>query len=214
MYRTSRLVAVVTVATLLTSLVWLSATRIARVSALKAFQGKTLSIVPSESKVSVLVGKAGLLSTLGHDHTITARTFSGKIQLAGSDAKNGSIELEFESASLRVADQGITEADRSEIQKTMETEVLNVSQFPKISFKSTVTKGDGQNVSVEGDLTLHGVTKKITVPVEVSLAGDRLRATGKVALKQTDFGIKPYSKGGGSVKVKDEVVLNFQIAAR
>jgi hypothetical protein len=35
-----------------------------------------------------------------------------------------------------------------------------------------------------------------------------------VALKQTDFGIKPYSKGGGSLKVKDEVVLNFQIAAR
>jgi polyisoprenoid-binding protein YceI len=216
MYRsTSRVLAVVTVASVsLVSLVWLSTTRISRVAALRAFQGRTLSIVPSESKVWVAVGKAGLLSTLGHDHTINARTFSGKVQLAGNDAKNGSIQVEFDAASLRVADQGISEPDRSEIQKTMETEVLDVSRFPKITFKSTATRGDGQNVSVEGDLTLHGVTKKITVPVEVSLAGDRLRATGKVAFKQTDFGIKPYSKGGGSIKVKDEVVLNFQIAAR
>jgi len=211
----SHVAASVVVATVfLSSLVWFSATRVSRVSALKAFQGRTLSIVPSESKVSVSVGKAGLLSTIAHEHTITARAFSGKIQLAGDDAKSGSVEVEFDAASLKVGDQGISAQDRTEIQKTMETEVLEVSRFPKINFQSTSVRGDGKNVNVEGNLTLHGVTRKITVPVDVSLTGDNLRATGKVAFKQTDFGIKPYSKGGGSIRVKDEVVLNFQIAAR
>src|SRR5262249_10652895 len=121
--RASRVVAVVTVATgVLISLAWFSATRVARVSALRALQGKTLSIVPSESKVSVAVGKAGLLSSLAHDHTINARSFNGKIQLAGDDVRSGSVEIEFEAASLKVADQGVSAQDRNEIQKTMETE--------------------------------------------------------------------------------------------
>jgi polyisoprenoid-binding protein YceI len=202
MNRTSRLVAVVAVAAVfLISFLWLSATRISRVSALKAFQGKTLSIVPSESKVTVAVGKAGLLSTLAHDHTISARTFSGKIQLAGSDKKNGSIEVEIEAASLRVADQGITEADRSEIQKAMETEVLNVSQFPKISFKSTVTKGDGQNVSVEGDLTLHGVTRRSPCRSRSRLP-ETVAGHGKVALKQTTLASSHTQRAGSRSKSK------------
>ena len=131
-----RVILAITIAvSCLISLVWHAST--ARVSATRAFQGRTLTIVPSESKVSVSVGKAGLLSSLGHEHTITARTFSGKIQLPGNDTKNGSIEIEFDAASLKVGDQGISDADRSEIQKTMETEVLEVSHFPKIAFHST-----------------------------------------------------------------------------
>jgi hypothetical protein len=55
---------------------------------------------------------------------------------------------------------------------------------------------------------LHGQERLIAV--EVTLEGDRYR--GSARLKQTDFGITPVTVAGGTVKVKDEVKIEFEIA--
>jgi polyisoprenoid-binding protein YceI len=93
--------------------------------------------------------------------------------------------------------------------------VLESSKFPKITFRSVrVSNFKGTSLTVHGDLSLHGVTKRIAMPVSVSVTPQQLRATGKYVLKQTDFGITPYSAAGGSIKVKNEVILNFNIVAK
>ncbi|HLX44677.1 MAG TPA: YceI family protein, partial [Bryobacteraceae bacterium] len=61
-----------------------------------------------------------------------------------------------------------------------------------------------------GDLSLHGVTKPVTLIVKQT--GESYN--GHTTLKQTDFGIKPVSVGGGMVKVKNEVEIDFQIFLR
>jgi polyisoprenoid-binding protein YceI len=73
---------------------------------------------------------------------------------------------------------------------------------------------DGYGFTLNGDLTLHGVKKRIAVPVNLTVTPQQLRATGKYTLKQTDYGIKPYSAAGGSIKVKNEIVVNFSIVAK
>jgi polyisoprenoid-binding protein YceI len=73
---------------------------------------------------------------------------------------------------------------------------------------------DAYGLDVAGDLTLHGVTKRIAVQVAATVTPQQLRATGKYSLKQTDYGIKPYSAAGGTIKVKDEIVVNFTIVAK
>jgi polyisoprenoid-binding protein YceI len=130
-----------------------------------------------------------------------------------------SLELEVEAGSLAVVDKGISDKERAEIQKAMETEVLEVARFPKISFRSASVAnikpaGSNQSFALNGDLTLHGVTKRIAVPVVATIAPEQLRATGQVTIRQTDFGIKPYSAAGGTIKVKNELKLNFSILAR
>jgi polyisoprenoid-binding protein YceI len=62
---------------------------------------------------------------------------------------------------------------------------------------------------VEGDLSLHGVTKPVSLAVKK--AGNSY--TAHTALKQTTFGIKPISIGG-LIKVKDEVEIDFIIFPR
>jgi polyisoprenoid-binding protein YceI len=62
-------------------------------------------------------------------------------------------------------------------------------------------------------LTLHNVTRPITVPVTVRLEGNTLTATGRFPVKQTDYGMKPVS-GGGVVSVKDVVNVSFTIVGR
>jgi polyisoprenoid-binding protein YceI len=67
---------------------------------------------------------------------------------------------------------------------------------------------------LNGDLTLHGVTRNQAISVRVSVDGDTLRATGDFSIRQSDFEIKPVSAAGGTIKIKDELKLSFNISAR
>ncbi len=175
---------------------------------------KTYNIVPAESSLTVFVGKAGALSFLAHDHNIAVRSYSGRVVVPAAGPSSGSLELDIDAKSLAILDK-ISEKDRQEITNSMNTKVLESGKFPKITFRSVgVSNVNGANLTVNGDLTLHGVTKRIAVPVTISATPQMLRATGKYVLKQTDFGITPYSAAAGSIKVKNEVILNFNIVAK
>jgi polyisoprenoid-binding protein YceI len=97
------------------------------------------------------------------------------------------------------------------IQKDMEEMTLETRKFPQITFRSTRVErlADGQ-YKVEGDLSLHGVTK----PVGLTVKRTGNSFTARTVLKQTDFGIKPISVGGGMIKVKNEVEIDFVIVPR
>lgn len=183
-------------------------------------KSRTYTIVASESSFWVFVAKAGLFSAFAHDHEIGVKSFTGKIVLPESGAGGGSLELEVNAASLAVLDKKPSEADKQKIFDSMHKEVLESAKFPKIAFKSVSvsdlkqTSADAYNLTLNGDLTLKGVTRRIAVPVLLTVNAQQLRAVGKYTLKQTDFGIKPYSAAGGAVKVKNEVVINFNIVAK
>ena len=113
-----------------------------------------------------------------------------------------------------------SEEDKKKIYNSMHNEVLESVKHPKITFKSASvgdlkqTAGDSYSLTLSGDLTLHGVTKRIAVPVSLTINAQQLRAVGKYTLQQTDYGIKPYSAAGGTIKVKNDIVVNFNIVAK
>jgi polyisoprenoid-binding protein YceI len=100
---------------------------------------------------------------------------------------------------------------QAQIQKDMEEMTLEPKKFPEIAFHSSRVEklADGQ-WKVDGDLSLHGVTKPVSL--NVKRTGDSY--TAHTVLKQTDFGIKPISVAGGTIKVKNEVEIDFQIYPR
>jgi polyisoprenoid-binding protein YceI len=177
-------------------------------------------IVSAESSLWVYVPKAGFLSALAHNHHIGVRSFSGTVTVPETGASSGALQLDIDAQSLNVADKEVSEKDRAEIANSMHKVVLESDKHPKISFKSASigevksNGADSYSFTVNGDLTLHGVTKRIAIPVTATITAQLLKATGKYTLRQTDWGITPYSKAGGAVKVKNEVVVNFSIVAR
>jgi polyisoprenoid-binding protein YceI len=181
---------------------------------------RTYTIVPSESNFWVFAGKTGLFSAFAHDHEIGVKSFSGRVVVPAAGASGGSLEMEVEAPSLVVLDKEPSEEDKKKIFNSMHNEVLESAKYQKITFKSVSvsdvkqTGSDAYSFVVNGDLSLHGVTKRIAVPVAATVTPQLLRANGKYTLKQTDFGIKPYSAAGGTIKVKDEVVVNFNIVAK
>jgi polyisoprenoid-binding protein YceI len=111
------------------------------------------------------------------------------------------------------------EKDRLEIERTMRQQVLEVDKYPEIVFRSSNISANRMaegryRARIIGDLTLHGVTQKnIWISAEAAVTDDRLRAQGTFSLKQSDFGIKPFSAVGGTIKLKNGLQFTFDITA-
>ncbi len=166
------------------------------------------AIDTQRSAITIHVGKSGLLSAAAHDHTVDAPISSGAMLESGAPH----IEFRVETAKMRVRpDPKISGGDQATIQTHMEEMTLETKKFPEITFRSSHVEklADGQ-WKVDGDLSLHGVTKAVSLTVK--RAGESY--TTQTVLKQTDFGIKPISIGGGMIRVKNEVEIDFQICAR
>jgi polyisoprenoid-binding protein YceI len=181
---------------------------------------RVYNLVPGESSLWVEVGKSGFLSALGNDHQVGVRSFTGRAVVPETGAVGGVLELEIDARSLIVLDRDVKRSEREKISSNMHKEVLESEKYQKISFKSVSvsdlqqTGEDRFNLKLNGDLTLHGVTKRIGVLVTGTINQQQLRAEGRYILKQSDYGIKPPSAGAGTVKVKDEVVVNFNLVAK
>lgn len=91
--------------------------------------------------------------------------------------------------------------------------VLDAERYPWVSIEARRT---GDNEVFEADITLHGVTRTVQLPVRVEQAADGrgLQASGSLLLKQSDFGIVPFAILGGAMAVQDQMELAFRITAR
>jgi polyisoprenoid-binding protein YceI len=173
---------------------------------LVAAPSDTREIDGPHSTMTVHVYKSGFLSAFGHNHEIRAPIQSGQVKESG----NSSVEMRIDARKLRVLDPEASDSTRAQIQETMlGTQVLDADHFPEIRFQSTGVEPKGpDHWIVHGNLGLHGKDHPITF--EVTLKDARYR--GSATLKQTDFGITPVTVAGGTVKVKDEVKVDFELA--
>lgn len=172
-----------------------------------ADSGAAREIDIHKSVMSVRVFKSGLFSAFGHEHEISAPIASGSF-----DESRRSAELTVDARQMRVMDKDVSEKDRADIQETMlGPKVLDAGRYPEIRFRSTAVEPAGAGRwTVRGDLTLHGQTR----PVKLEVQSQNGHFKGAAPLKQRDFGIEPVSVGGGAVKVKDELRVEFDILAK
>jgi polyisoprenoid-binding protein YceI len=165
------------------------------------------TIDTQKSVLTVRVFKAGLFSAFGHEHEISA-----PIQQGSFSEQNPSVALTVDARQLRVMDKDVSDKDRAEIQQTMlGPKVLDSERFPEIRFRSTVVDrvAEGKWV-VQGELTLHGETR----PVKFDVALQNGHYRGSAEVKQTNFAITPVTVGGGAVKVKNELRVEFDIVGK
>jgi polyisoprenoid-binding protein YceI len=172
----------------------------------------------SSSRFTVRAFATGMLSALGHSPTFAIRDFTGEVSFDLAVPAKASISLRIRADSLDLMDD-VNSKDRREMESTMNQSVLESTKYPEIVFTSTSVSsnpsGDGRyQVNVTGNLSLHGVTRPLTVPAQLAVLGDMIRASGELPLSQTSFGIQPVSVAGGTLKLKDELKFAFDIVAR
>jgi hypothetical protein len=180
---------------------------LATIAATAALGAEGRPIDPDRSTLTVFVYKSGLFSAFADDHIIRAPIASGSI----SEDSPRAVEIIVRSASLQVLDPKLAADKRSEVQSRMlGPEVLDTEKYPDITFTSTSIEAAGADRwTVTGRLSIHGKTR----PATFSVARQDGRYRGTVVVKQRDFEIQPISIAGGAVKVKDELKVEFDIAA-
>jgi polyisoprenoid-binding protein YceI len=165
------------------------------------------------SRLVVKTGKAGLFGFAGHAHVIQAHGVQGQLVYRPGRAAS-SLHLTLATDSLEV----LTPPDTEEIRKvteSMRTDVLHVDRYPEMRFAAESLDARSGKMSFPLLVTMAGTTRRVPVTADVKIAPDSIRAVGTFVLKQTDFGIEPFSGGpGGTVKVADKVTLCFELIGR
>ena len=161
----------------------------------------------------------GLLWFLGHTHNLAIRDFKGEAQLTPGEILPASLVLEIKAESLEETAPNFTEAQKQIINTTMRKEVLEVGEYPDITFHSTnikiEKKGENQFAArLAGELALHGVAKPVAIPASISLNGDTLEATGEFSVKRSDYGVKTHSIKWGTIRVRNKIRFTFNIVAQ
>jgi len=158
----------------------------------------------------------GLLWFKGHDHLVAVRDFTGEAQLDPAALSASSLQINAKTASMVETSSVFTDQQKQIINKELREIVLLPDQYPDIIFKSTNVTGKSvvgnqYDLKIGGNLTLHGVTRAITIPTKVTISGNQMRAEGDFSINRSDFGVKATSAVHGLVRVRDKVKFSFEI---
>ena len=164
---------------------------------------------PDNGTLTVRTGKAGAASKAGHNLRMEVGDWRATLELESEP----SLELTVNSTSFRVVEGSggvmpLGDDEKAAIPQTIDEEVL---MGTPIEFRSTRVVPNGASVTVEGELTLKGERRPITFELNVGADG---QITGSARVKQTDWGMKPYSALFGTLKVADEVEISVDANAR
>jgi hypothetical protein len=168
------------------------------------------------SRVYIFVGKSGF----GHEHAVAGKLRSGVVKFGATQDAG---QLVFEMASFEadpdyarkfIGLEGTSDPEtRGKVTANMlGPEVLDVAGFPTAEFRIASARPLGSQsqrglpiYELTGDFTMHGVTRPLRLRTEVQQQNSSTRVTGSFALRQSDFGMKPFSKGFGMIGVADEL---------
>src|SRR5215210_1160815 len=147
----------------------------------------TYNLDPSQSKFMAHANRSGLFWFKGKSHHLAASDFGGQVEITADTITPASLRLVVKAASLHETGAEFTEPQKQIINKELKEIVLHPDQYPDITFQSTnVTakpSGAGRyDVKIDGNLTLHGVTRPVTIPATVTLNGSTLRAVGEFSI--------------------------------
>ena len=138
--------------------------------------------------------------------------FKGVLSFDGGDVTKSSVSVTIDASTVDTK-----EPKRDGHLKS--PDFLDTEKFPEITFKSTKVSKEGSSLKVEGDLTIHGVTKSVTIDAENEGQGkdpwgnERIAFTGKTSINREDFGLKwnqVLEAGGLLVSNKIEIELDVQ----
>lgn len=160
--------------------------------------------------------RGGVLWFKGHEHLVPARDFTGEARFTPDKIIPAALHLTVKTDSMVETSDAFTEPQKQIINKELREIVLEPAKYPEIVFKSTNVSGkplgnNNYDLRIAGDLTLHGVTRRIVIPARVILSGSDLRAIGEFSIDRSNFNVKATSAFHGMVRVRDRVKFTFDI---
>ncbi|HEX8507184.1 MAG TPA: YceI family protein [Hymenobacter sp.] len=169
------------------------------------------------------------LSTLGwegkavtHGHNGTMQFTDGELLVKGNAIVGGTVTVDMKT--MKATDIADAESQGKFVGHMSSDDFFGVASYPTSTFKIvsvTPIKGaakDADNATIAGDMTIKGVTQRISFPAKVGVKGDLASATGKVTIDRTKYGLKYGSKSFfdsiGDKAINDDFTLTFNVIGK
>jgi polyisoprenoid-binding protein YceI len=176
-------------------------------------------VVPGQSRITVFAETKSPLKRLQHVRELRSNAISGDVVFAAPN-KPASLTMSAKANSFKtIKKHELSDNDVAKIDQVTRDTILESGKFPSISFKSTrinvkPNPGGVFKGTVLGNLTLHGVTRPVSVPVSGKVSGGKINAKGSFTINQTDYGLTIISIMGGIISVHDPVTINLDLTAK
>jgi polyisoprenoid-binding protein YceI len=172
---------------------------------------------PPRSRFTLQAFATGLLSAFAHSPSFAVRDFDGVIRYDGGALERMALELTVQAGSLELEGRA-SESDRREIEGRMRDEVLETSRFCEIAYRAAAVEvaplAPGRyRLRLGGELRLHGVNRRHQLDAELIAFEDGLRLRGDCPLRMSDYGIRPVTALGGTIRLRDDLRVAFDIGA-
>jgi polyisoprenoid-binding protein YceI len=173
--------------------------------------GSVWSLDDSHGELLVRTGVAGRAAQMGHRLTLAMRSWQATIQWESGAPV--SAELTVEAGSLEVVrgEGGLTPLSAPEkiLVRSNALRLLGVRRFPRITFAAKAIEKTTGGYRMDGTLTIHGKSRAQRVDLRTDDLDGSWWLSSETTVRQTEFGIKPYSQLLGSLKVADDVTVAF-----
>ena len=96
---------------------------------------------------------------------------------------------------------------------TCSGQVLKAADYPLITLQGVPVEGEPPDLELDAELEIGGQTRRLRLPAHLESAPDRVLVSGEFRLRQSDFGITPYSVLMGALAVQDELRVVYRLVA-
>lgn len=148
---------------------------------------------------------------MGHRLTIAMTRWRATVGWAGSQPVGAELAVEVGSLGVLRGEGGVKGLSGTEkaLVRSNALKSLNASRFPEIRYTANVIEQAADGYRLTGTLEIRGAARQHVIALRTTDLGDSWRMSSETTVRQTDYGIKPYSLLMGSVQVADEVSLTF-----
>lgn len=166
----------------------------------------------SGNALRILVFRGGAAARLGHNHVLSAADLRVDWPDAGPVLRFRLDALAVDPPALRerlgpAFASAVDDGDRAGTRTNL-LKALDGAAHPEVVVRTVQQVGEGPRRAVEAEISLHGVTRRQWFVAEL----DGRRARGEVVIRQSDFGIQPFTVLGGLLAVQDALVVQFELA--
>ncbi len=182
-------------------------------------------LLPGESEVEIRVFRDGSLARLGHNHVIASTAIEGDLWLA-EPVQDSVVDVVVEKASLVVDEPARRAAAGEEFDSEPPPDaiagtranmlgpaLLDAARFPAVTLRTLQVEGELPALTLQAQIVVNDITRSLTLPLTVTLDGNRISATGKRTVSHAELGLEPFSVMLGALRVREEMVMYYSIVA-
>lgn len=185
---------------------------------------QVLAIDRRATRLRAYVFRAGAAGRLGHNHVLSATEFEAQVLLNEADIAASRLQLTLRLDQLQLDDPALRAELGGAFAKLLDAEAiagtranmlgergLQAAAHPFLRLRSLKLVGEVPRLAALVEIELHGRRRQQWLALRVAEQAEQMSISGALVLRQTEFGLQPFSLLGGLLAVADEIIVEFEL---